>query len=140
MRVKIKMLKPEATQPSYGRPGDAALDLYSCEDYTLQPGERHAFGLGFAWELPEGYVALVWDRGGMAKQHGIHSIAGVWDSNYRGETTVILLNTTQEPYSIKKGDRIAQAVIQQHTTVELEEVDELSDTERGEGAWLSSGK
>ncbi len=140
MRVNIKLLKPQAKIPDYGRPGDAGLDLCACEDYTLQPGERHGFGMGFAMELPDGYVALVWDRGGMAAKYGIHTLAGVVDSNYRGEVTVILLNTTSEPYQIKAGDRIAQMVVQQHAAVAFTQVDELGDSERGSKAWLSSGK
>ncbi|MFA6098253.1 MAG: dUTP diphosphatase [Patescibacteria group bacterium] len=140
MQVKIKLLRPEAKLPVYSRAGDAGLDLYSCEDYILQAGERHKFGLGFILELPAGHVALIWDRGGMAANHGIHTLAGVVDSNYRGEVNAILLNTSAEPYVIKTGDRIAQLLIQEHNTVEFQEVDKLTDTERGEGAWFSSGR
>ncbi len=96
--------------------------------------------LGFAMEMPTGYVALVWDRSGMAAKHGIHSLAGVIDCTYRGEVKVVLYNTTDQPYEIQVGDKVAQLLIQQHETVVFEEVDELSDTERGADGWLSSGK
>ncbi|MFA5134464.1 MAG: dUTP diphosphatase [Patescibacteria group bacterium] len=140
MKVNIKLLRPEAKVPAYGRIGDAGLDLYCCEGHTLQPGERRRFGLGFAMELPEGTVALVWDRGGMAANHGIHSIAGVIDSNYRGEVNVVLYNTSTEPYAISAGDKIAQMLVQQCESVDFIQSDELSDTARGEQAWHSSGR
>jgi len=140
MKAKIKLLNKEAKVPAYGRPGDAGLDLFCIEDYELQPGERHLFKLGFAMEMPEGYVAHVWDRSGMAVKFGIHTLAGVIDSTYRGEVAVVLLNTSQEAYQVRKGDKIAQMVIQKYEATEFVEVDELSDTERGEQGWLSSGK
>jgi len=140
MKVKIKLLRPQAKVPTYSRSGDAGLDLYSCEDYELQPGERYAFKLGFAIELPAGIVALAWDRGGMATNHGIHSLAGVIDSNYRGEYNLILFNTSQEPYSIKKGDKIAQLIIQKFEKVKFVKTDQLSDTDRGDKGWFSSGR
>lgn len=140
MEVRIKLLKPDAKIPAYGRQGDAGLDLVSCEDFTLEPGQRHLFKLGFAMEILEGTVALVWDRGGMATNHGIHSMAGVIDSNYRGEVSVVLLNTSDQAYQIKKGDKIAQMLIQKFTQADFEQVDELSDSERGTKGWFSSGK
>jgi len=140
MEVNFKRLRPEATIPTYGRNGDAGLDLYACEDYIIEPGERCKISLGFAMELPDGYVALMWDRGGMAAKHGIHSIAGVIDSNYRGEVIAILFNTTNEPYTVTKGDKVIQMLIQRHEVVQFKEVPELTDSERGGNAWLSSGK
>ena len=140
MEVKFKRLHPEAKTPTYGRNGDAGLDLHACEDYTIEPGKRCHIGMGFAMELPKDYVALIWDRGGMAAKHGIHSLAGVIDSNYRGEVTVILFNTTNEPYTISKGDKVVQMLIQHHEVAQFTEVDELADSERGDQAWLSSGK
>lgn len=140
MTIKIKLLRPEAKMPKYGRQGDAGLDLYSCENYKLAPKERCSFKLGFALELPDDMVALIWDRGGMATNFGIHTIAGVIDSNYRGEVCVVLLNTSDEEYQIKKGDRLAQMLIQKVENVKLQETDALSGSERGEKGWLSSGK
>ena len=140
MEVRIKILNPEAKIPVYGREGDAGLDLYSCEDFILEPKERHVFKLGFALELPGGTAALVWDRSGMAVKHGIHSLAGVIDCNYRGEVSITLYNTSDEAWQCKKGDRIAQMIIQRFEKVDLKKVDELSETERGENAYLSSGR
>ncbi|MDP2684831.1 MAG: dUTP diphosphatase [bacterium] len=140
MKAKIKLLSKEAKIPAYGRIGDAGLDLFCIEDYDLKPGERYTFKLGFAMELPAGTVAHVWDRSGMASKFGIHSLAGVIDSTYRGEVGVVLLNTAKDSYQIKKGDKIAQMVIQKFEATEFEQVDELADTERGEKGWFSSGK
>lgn len=140
MEVNIKLLNPEAGLPSYGRAGDAGLDLRAGEDFILNPGERHVFKLGFAMELPPGSVGLMWDRSGMAAKFGIHTLAGVIDSNFRGEVCTVLYNTTKEPYTIKKGDKIAQMLIQKFEQVDFKQVDELSDTERGTKGWLSSGR
>ena len=140
MKAKIKLLRPEAKVPEYGRSGDAGMDVYAPDDIVIPAGQRKQILLGFAMELPVGMVAHVWDRSGMAAKMGIHSMAGVIDSTYRGEVGVVLYNTTDQPYTIKQGDKIAQLVIQRHETVEFTEVDELSDTKRGSGAWLSSGK
>lgn len=140
MEVKFKRLRPEAKIPMYGRNGDAGFDLYACEDQIIESGERSRISLGFAMELPEGYVALIWDRSGMAAKYGIHSMAGVIDSNYRGEITAILLNTTDKQYAVSKGDKVVQMIIQKHEVVQFKEVPELADSERGDQAWLSSGK
>jgi len=139
MKVKIKKLKENTVIPSYAHPGDAGLDLRSVEDYKLKPGERKIFYLGFAIEFPSGYVALIKDRGSMAKA-GIHSIAGVVDSSFRGEYMAVLVNLGNESYEIKKGDRIAQLVILPLARVDIEEVDELTSTSRGEGQMGSTGK
>ncbi|MFZ6036232.1 MAG: dUTP diphosphatase [Patescibacteria group bacterium] len=140
MEAKFKRLHPNAKLPVHGRPGDAGLDLFSVEALVIPPRDRRQVALGFAMEIPLGYVAHVWDRSGMAAKMGIHSMAGVIDSTYRGEVKVILYNTTDQPYEIAVGDKVAQMVIQQHETVTFTEVDALSDTERGEQGWLSSGK
>lgn len=138
--VQIKKLTPDATLPAYGRPGDAGLDLVSKEDYTLVPGEQHVFKLGIALAIPEGTVGLVWDRSGMAAKHGIKTMAGVLDHTYRGELGVVLMNIAKHPYEVKKGDRIAQLLIQPIYTAMITEVDELSETIRGEGGFGSSGR
>jgi len=136
--IKIKKLNPEAIIPSYAHEGDAGLDLFSCEDLIIYPGERKLVPTGLSIELPEGYVALIWDKSGIASK-GIHRLAGVGDSGYRGEYKIILLNTTKEIYEIKKGDKIAQLLIQPIMTAEIEVVNELSETTRGEGGFGSTG-
>jgi len=140
MEAKIKLLNPKAKVPVYGRAGDAGLDLFCCEEYILEPGQRYLFKLGFALELTDGHVGLVWDRSGMAAKFGIHSLAGVIDSNYRGEVGVVLLNTSEEAHEFKVGDKIAQLVVQKKEEVKFSQVEELTDSERGEQGWLSSGK
>ena len=138
MLLKVKKLNPEAVLPSYAHKGDAGLDLFSCENCILQPGERKMISTGIALEFPEGYVALIWDKSGVAAS-GIKSMGGVIEHTYRGEYKVIMFNTSKDNYSIKKGDKIAQLLIQPIVTAEVEEVSELSETERGSGAFGSTG-
>lgn len=140
MELKIKKLKEEAILPSYAHPGDAGMDLYSCEDYNLLPGERHLFGLGIASEFPEGFVALVRDKSGLAVKAGLTVLAGVIDHGYRGEWGVVLLNTGNEAYEIKQGDKIAQCLMQKVDTAEVTEAEELGDHSRGEGGFGSTGR
>lgn len=139
MTFRVKKLYPDVKLPSYAHEQDAAFDVYSNEEYTLKPGERHHFGLGFSAEFDEGYGCFVWDRGGLASKQGITSIGGLIDAGYRGEYAVVLLNTSDQPVEIKKGDRIAQMVIQKVEKVDINEVAALSDTTRG-GGWGSSGR
>lgn len=140
MFIKFLKLKKEAVMPKYAHPGDAGLDVYSMEKVTLRPGQQHTFWLGFALELPKGYVALVWDKGGIAHKYGIHTIGGVLDSCYRGEVIVIAINLSKKTYTFNKGDKVAQYLIQKVETVKLKVVDKLSDSTRGEGRFGSSGK
>jgi len=138
MILKVKKLNPEAKIPSYAHKGDAGLDIFSCEDAVLYPGERKLVSTGIATELEEGYVALIWDKSGIAAK-GIKTMGGVIDCHYRGEYKVVMLNTTSENYEIKKGQKIAQLLIQPVMSVEVVETKELSDTERGEGSFGSTG-
>ncbi len=140
MKLQFKKLKSGAFELSYAHPGDAGLDLRSMEDYTLQPGERKIFDLGFALEFPDTHVALVKDKGSLPKNGGIHTMGGVFDAGYRGEYNVNLINLGSEPYEIKQGDKIAQLVIMPFDRAEIESVGELSDSERGEGRFGSTGR
>lgn len=141
MRViaKFKKLVPEAIIPRYALPGDAGLDLYSVEDTVIGPGERFAVPTGLAIELPEGYVALVWGKSGIALRSGVTTFGGVIEHTYRGEYKIILYNSSAEPYHIKKGDKIAQLLIQPIVTAEIIEVNELSETVRGAGGFGHTG-
>jgi dUTP pyrophosphatase len=136
---KVKRLSNNAVLPTKENQSDAGIDIYSCESYTLQPGERHLFSTGIAVEFPEGCVALLWDRSGLGSK-GIHRLAGVIDSSYRGEWGVVLLNTTSEPYEVKAGDKVVQCVLQRFEPVAVQEVNELSETERAEAGFGSSGR
>ena len=140
MILKIKKLREDAILPRYAREGDAGMDVFSLEEYNLKPGERKTFQLGFSMEFEKGYVALVWDKSGLASKHGIKTMAGVIDHNYRGEYAIVLFNTSKENYKIEKGHKIAQILIQSVISAQIQEVKELSNTERGEGGFGSTGK
>ena len=139
--VNITKLRDDATIPSYTRDGDAGLDLVSTSDVRIAPGARAIVPTGLAIEIPRGYAGYVQPRSGLALKHGITVLntPGLIDSNYRGELKVILLNTGDEAFEVKKGDRIAQLVILAVPTVRLHCVDALSDTDRGTQGFGSSG-
>lgn len=137
--IKIKRLDKSIEMPKFQREGDAALDIRSSEDCILKVGERKAVKTGIAVEIPLGYVGLIWDRSGMAIKHGIKSMGGVIDANYRGEIMIILKNLGEEDFKIEKGMRIAQMLIQKIENCEVEEAEELSDTNRGDKGFSSSG-
>ena len=138
MKIKAKKLNTEAIIPKHNLTGDAGIDLYSVEDVTIEPGERYAVATGLAFELPEGYVALIWDKSGIALKKGIKTMGGVIEYTYRGEYKIILLNTSDQTFQVKKGEKIAQMLVQPIMTVEVEEVAELSDTVRGEHGFGSA--
>ena len=140
MKVRIKKLHPNCIIPTYAHPGDAGLDLYSLEDYELAPGERKIFDLGFALEFPAGYAAIIKDKSGLPKKAGLHTMGGVFDSGYRGEYSVSLINLGGKSYKINKGDKMAQLVIMPVERAEFEITDELSQTSRGNGRFGSTGR
>lgn len=140
MQIKIKKINPDAILPTYAHPGDVGMDLYSIENYVLQPGERKIFDLGFATEFEPGFAVIVKDKGSLPKNGGLHTLGGVYDAGYRGEYNVQLINLGQKPYEIKKGDKLAQLIIYPIVIAELEEVNKLSESERGEGRFGSTGR
>lgn len=139
MKIKIKKLKENAKLPQYMHPGDVGMDLYSMEEKTLVPGEHHFFYHGFALEFPEGYAAVVKDKSGISKI-GLHTMGGVFDAGYRGEYNTHLVNLSDKPYTIEMGDKVAQLIIYPVAIAQLEEVNELSDSSRGTGAFGSTGR
>ncbi|MBP9802410.1 dUTP diphosphatase [Patescibacteria group bacterium] len=139
MKIKVKKLKAEAVLPQMMRPGDAAFDLATCEDVLLVSGETKIIPTGLALEIPAGFVGNIRDRSGLSAKHALHTLAGIIDSNYRGEIGVVMTNLSQVDYQIKKGDRVAQMLIQKIEIADFEEVEELSDTNRGEAGFNSSG-
>ncbi|MEX0650346.1 MAG: dUTP diphosphatase [Candidatus Andersenbacteria bacterium] len=136
---EVKRLSDNATLPQKNNPLDAGIDIFTNESYTLSPGETHMFSTGISAALPDGYVALIWDRSGLGSK-GIHRLAGVIDSIYRGEWKIILTNLTADPYEIQAGDKIAQCIVQKFEPVTITEVEELSNTDRGSQGFGSSGR
>jgi dUTP pyrophosphatase len=144
MKVKIKKLHPLVVIPTYAKSGDAGMDLIATSIISETPSQI-TYGLGIALEIPEGFVGLVFPRSSIRKTRlQLSNSVGVIDSGYRGElqATFNKITTTIENQKndYKVGDRVCQIVIIPHPFVELIEVDELSDTERGEGGFGSTGK
>jgi len=125
--------------PSYALAGDAGMDLYSIVDAVLKPGEKISCPTGIAIKIPEGYVGLVWDKSGLAHKSCLTNIGGVYDSNYTGEYIIGLVNLGKEDYAIKKGQKIAQLLIQKIELPEVELVEEMPQTVRGENRFGSTG-
>ena len=139
MKLKIKKLNENAKPFKYAHEGDAGLDVYSSEDTIIKAGERGVVKTGIAIALERGYVALVWDKSGLAVKRGIKTMAGVIDSGFRGEVGIVLFNTSKEDFKIEKHDKIAQILIQKIEQAEIEEVETLDETQRGEGGFGSTG-
>lgn len=140
--IALRMLDPELPLPSYAHQGDAGADLCAREDVTLEPGERRLVPTGVAIALPLGYVGLIHPRSGLATKHGLTVVnaPGTVDAGYRGELKVTLLNTdTRTPIVLKRGDRIAQLVIQKVERATFIQVAELDETVRGTGGFGSTG-
>jgi dUTP pyrophosphatase len=143
MEIKMRLLDDAMPLPRYQREGDAGFDLHSRIDFVLEPGERATVPTGLALAIPQGYAGFVLPRSGLAAHHGIALVnaPGLIDSGYRGEIAVILINTDQhEPFRGRRGDRIAQLVIQKVEAAAFLCVDELDETERGPGGFGSTGK
>lgn len=141
--VALVRLDPGLPIPGYAHPGDAGADLYLSADVKIAPGERVLVGTGVAIALPEGYAAFVHPRSGLAAKHGVTIVnaPGTVDAGYRGEIKVILLNSDAvEPVALRRGDRIAQLVVQRVERVAFREVDELPATARGAGGHGSTGR
>jgi dUTP pyrophosphatase len=139
MKIKIKKLKEKAKLPKYMHPGDVGMDLYSMETVTIVPMGHYRFWHGFAMEFPIGYAAVVKDKSSISKA-GLHKMGGVFDAGYRGEYNTHLVNLGSEPYTVEEGDKVSQLIIYPVAIAELEEVDKLSDSARGEGMFGSTGR
>ena len=138
--IKFKKLTDDATVPTRGSKGAAGFDLYSREPWRLFPGERHLFSTGIAMQVPDFCFGHICPRSSLAMK-GIDVMAGVVDSDYRGDIGVLLINHSDSPVEISTGDRIAQMVIQSHNGfLHTAVVDELDDTDRGDGGYGSTGK
>lgn len=142
VQVLLRLLDDGLPPPSYAHPGDAGADLMARVDVTLQPGARSSVPTGVAIALPEGYAAFVHPRSGLAARHGITVVnaPGTVDAGYRGEIHVTLLNTDQrEAITLRRGDRVAQLVVQRVARAAFVRTDELPESPRGEGGHGSTG-
>ena len=143
MKLRFARLADDAVLPTRAHEGDAGLDLYALEAAHLGPGERWSVRTGVAVEIPEGHAGLVLPRSGLAREHGIALVnsPGLIDSGYRGELTVLLLNTDPaEVYRVSPGDRIAQLVVVAVASAEPVEAEALAESARGDGGFGSSGR
>jgi len=136
--LRVQLISPDAKLPTYGHPGDAGLDLFSAVDYELKADEVYPVPIGIKIAVPEGYVGLVWDKSGISLG-GVHRLAGVIDSGYRGEVKVVLCNLGAGPFSISRGMKVAQLLIQPVIPVRVDGVEDLEKTPRGEGGFGSTG-
>lgn len=139
MTIHIKKLTSTAKLPSYAHPHDAGMDLYAVEATTIFPQERKLIPTGIAMSIPAGYVGLVWDKSGIATNHGLKTMAGVIDAGYRGEVKILVHNLSNKSYTVEAGSKIAQLLIQPVEQKKIVEVEELEETERGEKGFGSSG-
>lgn len=141
MTLGFKRIHPDATLPAYAHASDAGMDVRSVEDLTIPAGRRALVHTGLVMELPLGYEAQVRPRSGLALKHGVTVLntPGTIDSGYRGEVGVILANFGDADFQVRKGDKIAQAVIAPVTRPELAETDTIDETDRGAGGFGSTG-
>jgi dUTP pyrophosphatase len=134
------LVDDEGALPEYASPGAAGADLRASEPVVIESGARAAVPTGLRLQIPPGHVGLVWPRSGLAVRHGIDTLAGVIDSDYRGEVRVVLVNHGQEPFAIARGDRIAQLLVQRVVRASFVPGARLLDSERGAAGFGSTGR
>jgi deoxyuridine 5'-triphosphate nucleotidohydrolase len=138
--LHVKQLHPAAQLPSRGSTFAAGADLHCIESFLLQPGERQAVPTGLALAIPPGYYGRIAPRSGWAVKHGIDTLAGIIDADYRGEVLVLLINLGTQPFTAAAGERIAQLIIERAALCVYEWADELNETARGTGGFGSTGR
>lgn len=139
MKILVQKIDPSAKLPLYAYEGDAGMDLFCLEEVDIPAFERASVRTGLKFAIPPGYAGFIWDKSGIATKRHLKTMAGVLDSNYRGELLVVLANLGPNTRTLEKGSKIAQLVIKPVASVEVEEGDVNIDTERGEGGFGSSG-
>ncbi|MFH1592301.1 MAG: dUTP diphosphatase [Candidatus Woesearchaeota archaeon] len=132
-KVRIQRLDPEISLPGYIHEDDAAFDLRSAEEKTIEAGKKEVIKTGIKVAIPKNHVGLIWDRSGLAAKKDITVLGGVLDAGYREEVKIILKNLGEEPFKINKNDRIAQMIIQPYLKAEIEETKKLEETDRKGG-------
>jgi len=144
MEIKVKFLENNKIKklPLYATTGSAGMDLYACDDYTINPQDVVLIKTGIALEIPSGYELQIRSRSGLALKNKVFVLnaPGTIDSDYRGEIGIILCNLSSEPFKINEGDRVAQGVVAKYETANLNIVDHIGSTERSEGGFGSTGK
>ncbi len=142
MEIRIKKLYPDVETPKYQTSGAVGFDLRAVENVSIPSGETRLVGTGLAVELPHGYELQIRPRSGLALKHSITVLnsPGTVDNDYRGEIKVLLINHGKSDFQISKGDRIAQAVVNRVELVDIVQVEELSETQRGDKGFGSTGR
>jgi dUTP pyrophosphatase len=140
MKLKVKKLNPLVKLPAYAHPGDAGMDIFSSEHISLEPGQYLAVATGLAFEIPKGFVGLIWDKSGLSTNHGMKVLGGVIDSGYRGEIRIGIINLSKKVYIFEPGDKVAQMLIQKIEIPKIVEIQLLSETKRGSKGFGSTGK
>ena len=138
-QISVALLNKNAKAPTKAHASDAGWDLYAVNPTVISEHQRKTVETGIALEIPDGFVGLIWPRSGLSVKHGVDVLAGVVDSGYRGEIKVCLYNTSKDHVAIEPGDRVAQILIQPVSQMGMVIVDTLSNTERGDGGFGSSG-
>lgn len=142
VQIPVKKLVPTARLPEFGTPGAAGADVFSNDpDVVLRPGDRRAIGTGLAFEIPQGFEVQLRAKSGLALNKGLGLVNGLGtiDSDYRGEVKAILINLSDQPVAVKKGDKIAQVVVAPVLKALFFKADEIGETARGEGGFGSTG-
>lgn len=138
-RLRFKQLDPRATLPTRGSSFAAGLDICSIEDLTIEPHQRVMARTGLALAIPHGFYGRVAPRSGLAVRQGLDVLAGVIDSDYRGELCCLLYNTSDAPINLPAGSKICQLIVEQIITPEATWVNDLDETARGAGGFGSTG-
>jgi dUTP pyrophosphatase len=137
--IQFQLMNKDAKPPARGTDQAAGFDLYSTQSFDLRPGVRHAFPNGVRCAIPEGWCGMIYPRSGLAVKQGLDKLAGLIDSDYRGDIHAVLYNSGDEVIEIKAGDRIAQMVVVPYMG-DAVLVDDLDDTDRGDGGFGSTGR
>jgi dUTP pyrophosphatase len=140
MKINIKKINKDAIIPKHAHHNDAGVDLYTVEAFGMAPMEIKSIPIGLAFEIPDGYVGLVWDKSGLSHKYGIKTLGGVIDAGYRGEICIGLINLSDKNITFEKGHKIAQLLIQKVESIEFKEVEKLNDSSRNENGFGSTGK
>lgn len=137
--LKVLRISKEAELPEYAMQSDVGFDLRAAETKNIEPYQQKKIGTGLVIEIPEGHVGLIRDRAGIITKMGVHTVAGTFDPAYRGEVSVVLVNFGEETVMVEKGMRIAQMIVLPVTKVKIQDVKELSKTERQDRGFGSTG-